>query len=303
MQITPTTLYYSAPLTPGGREDNWQCDAVTRPPEVLCNFLLSVEVNIGIFDLRTADIQPTLDEWGFEKHMFPTRVNQRDLIDHVPASFEDYKEEITAFLKTLLKADDVVLFDTVVRHKDTEEPVKLIDSPFVGPYMRVHVDQNPRSAWARMEHHGGSNREFRRFQILNVWRPLLKPVRNYPLALCDYRSLDPQVDLVTTRRILPKWMHERWVQDREGYSLKYRPEHRWCHWSALAPEEAIVFKCYDTASKSLALKEDGGIPKSLECGLVEVAGLCPHSAFFDPQGPGKGHLRSSVEVRALVLYA
>ncbi|WP_439373840.1 CmcJ/NvfI family oxidoreductase [Bradyrhizobium sp. DASA03120] len=303
METTPTTLYYSAPLAPGGREDNWECDAATQPPTVLCNFRLSVEVNVGVLDLRTADDQPTLDGWGFEKHLFPTRVDQRGLIDHVSPTIEEYQHEIVGALRRLLNADDVVLFDTVVRHKDTEEPVKMIDSPFVGPYMRVHVDQNPRSAWARLGHHGGPNRVFRRFQILNAWRPLLEPVRNYPLALCDYRSLDPEVDLVTTRRVLPEWMHERWVQDREGYSLKHRPEHRWCHWSALTPDETIVFKCYDSASSSLALKADGAIPPELEGELIEVAGLCPHSAFLDPYGPTKGHLRSSIEVRALVFYA
>jgi hypothetical protein len=39
-----------------------------------------------------------------------------------------------------------------------------------------------------------------------------------------------------------------------------------------------------------------------QCNLLDVAGLCPHTAFFDPQGPAKGPLRSSLDVRALVLY-
>lgn len=307
MEYASATLYYSAALTPGGREDNWQCDAVTRPPEVICNFR-TVGAEVGIVDLRTVDLSPTLDDWGFQKQVFPTRIDERDILDYVPASIEAYQQETKDFLKALLRADDAVLFDTCVRHKDTEKPVRLIGGPFVGPYLRVHVDQNPRSARARLEHHAGSAREFRRFQIINVWRPLVEPVKNFPLALCDYRSLTPSDDLVTTRRILPEWMHERWVQDREGYSLKYREEHRWYHWSALTPEEVIMFKCYDSASKSLALCQESSekkeilIPNSHDSGLIEVAGLCPHTAFFDSRGPATGHLRSSVDVRILVLY-
>jgi hypothetical protein len=41
-----------------------------------------------------------------------------------------------------------------------------------------------------------------RFQILNVWRPLVDPVEDYPLALCDARSLTP-ADLVDTERRAP----------------------------------------------------------------------------------------------------
>jgi cephamycin C biosynthesis protein len=31
-------LYYGAPLTPMGREDNWVIDAVSQPPKIICNF-------------------------------------------------------------------------------------------------------------------------------------------------------------------------------------------------------------------------------------------------------------------------
>ena len=150
--------------------------------------------------------------------------------------------------------------------------------------------------------------DFRRFQILNIWRPLIEPVRNYPLALCDYRSLDPQTDLVTTRRILPEWMHKLWVQDREGYSLKHRACHGWYHWGGLTPEELIVFKCHDSASTSLALCEASHEARTQrtsggqQFSLLDVAGLCPHTAFFDPRGHSTGHLRSSIDVRVLVLY-
>jgi len=55
-------------------------------------------------------------------------------------------------------------------------------------HQRVHVDQSPNAARARAASHG-LGREFRRFQIINTWQPLIEPVRNFPLAMCDYRSV------------------------------------------------------------------------------------------------------------------
>jgi cephamycin C biosynthesis protein len=300
-------LYYSAPLIPGGREDDWHYDAVSDPPNVLSNFL-TIAIEAEIADLRSKDFKPTLDLWGFEKYEFSTTVNQVDLSNSDPEAIDAYRDETTSYLKAVLGADDVVLFDTVVRNKDTEAPVKPSASPFVGPYMRVHVDQNPRSALARLKHHVGFRAGLRRFQILNVWRPLIIPVKNYPLALCDYQSLNPHKDLIATRRLLPEWMHELWVQDREGYSLKHSAEHRWYYWKFLTPSEAIVFKCHDSASTSLALGQEGrdarsqDMPNSIEFSLLDVSGLCPHTAFFDRRSPDQGHLRSSVDVRVLALY-
>jgi cephamycin C biosynthesis protein len=163
--------------------------------------------------------------------------------------------------------------------------------------LRVHVDQSPKSARARAADHTGPGRPFRRFQIVNIWRPLIEPVRNFPLALCDYRSLDLSADLVPTRLRFPAWL-----KDRENYSVRYNPGHRWHYWGSLSPDEVILFKCYDSASRGLALADEGA-----ECGerddLIDTAGLCPHTAFFDEKGPATGHLRTSLEMRALLFYS
>lgn len=320
METTPATLFYSAPLTPGGRVDNWHYDAVSRPPDTIKNFL-AVKINVDVGDVRKAeDINPTIDVCGFQKFDFPSRVDQKNFMRHGADSIEAYIQETGNFLKDALGADDVLHFDTCIRQRDTEAPANIKDDPFVGPYQRVHVDQNPASALARLKYHGGPDLKPRRFQIINVWRPFIEPVRNFPLALLDYRSLDPYEDLVITRRMLPDWMHKNYAQDLEGYSVKHNERHRWYHWSALTPEEVVIFKCHDSASKSLilshqrALKIEQALAEgsdirtvqtdlpSLEGELMDIAGVCPHTAFFDEQGPATGHLRSSADLRFLVLY-
>lgn len=294
MPTVSTRLYYAAPLEDAGTREGWVIDAVSRPPEILTNFR-KVPVDVEIADLREVDVRPTLDDAGFERVARPTRVDQRELAARAEPAIAAYQQETCALLQARTGADDVVIFDATWR---SEDPDAVPGGPNQSAHLRVHVDQNPASARARAAHHAGPastkpSRPFHRFQIVNVWRPLLAPVRNYPLALCDYRTVDVAADLVTTRLCFPAWL-----KDGENYSVTFNARHRWYHWAALTPDEALIFKCYDSASRTLALASDG----AERPGLLDVAGLCPHTAFFNPGGPSHGRLRTSLELRALVLY-
>jgi cephamycin C biosynthesis protein len=289
MSTVSTLLCYGAPLVPSGPDDDWLIDGVSRSPELILNFRL-VAVKTVVTDLRDGKIHPRLDDMGFEKLQFPTRVDQRALLQRQVSSLEQYQAETGALLKSLTIADAVLFFDTTLRREHTD----IARIPPIQPaHLRVHVDQNPRSALARAINHGGPERQFRRFQIINVWRPLIEPVRNFPLALCDYRSVDLSADLVSTRLNFASGL-----KDRENYSLKSNSNHRWYYWKSLSPHEVIVFKCYDSASRDLSIVSDG----TERSGSINVAGLCPHTAFFDENGPKTGHLRTSLEMRALLFY-
>ena len=270
MSIASTLLYYGAPLMPMGREDNWLIDAVSRPPETIWNFR-KVAIKTAVTDLRDEKIHPRLDDMGFEKLISPTQVDQRALSDRLILSLEEYQVETGALLKSLTSADEVLFFDATVRSEDANTSRV---QPVQPAHLRVHVDQNPRSALARAVNHGGPERQFRRFQIINVWRPLIEQVRNFPLALCDWRSVDLSADLVSTRLNFPPWL-----KDRENYSLKFNSSHRWYYWGSISPDEVIIFKCYDSASRDLALVSEG----TERSGLIDVAGLCPHTAFWDEE--------------------
>jgi hypothetical protein len=75
----------------------------------------------------------------------------------------------------------------------------------------VHVDQTTTSAIARVHRHlpeaDAPSLVKRRFQIINLWRPISHAALDWPLALCDYRSLDGKKDLHPVALIYP---------DREG---------------------------------------------------------------------------------------
>ncbi len=78
----------------------------------------------------------------------------------------------------------------------------------------------------------------RRFQIINVWRPLVDPVQNWPLAMCDARSIETS-DQVDTERRSPTHVGEILM-------ATFNPQHRWFYFPKMHPKEVLVFKTFDS---------------------------------------------------------
>jgi hypothetical protein len=114
-----------------------------------------------------------------------------------------------------------------------------------------------------------------RVQVINVWRPIRGPLQDAPLAVCDAGSVAPG-DLVPADLV---------YRDRVGetYGVKFNPEHRWYYVSDMQPDEALLLKCYDSAT-------DGR------------ARFAPHTAFEDPTAPADKLPRESIELRTLVFH-
>ena len=110
---------------------------------------------------------------------------------------------------------------------------------------------------------------------MNVWRPLIEPVIDAPLALCDARTVMAQ-DLVAAEIRYPG-------RSGEIYVLKHSPLHRWHYFPHMTKREVLVFKQYDAQASG-------------------VSRFTPHAAFLDPAAPADAPLRASVEARCLVLF-
>ncbi|KAJ1555613.1 hypothetical protein HK405_015647, partial [Cladochytrium tenue] len=77
---------------------------------------------------------------------------------------------------------------------------------------------------------------FKRVQIINIWRSLVGPVTNAPLAMLDFRSMDPVAkDLSRHASIFGI-----------GMDLHHSPAHRWGYIRHQMPDEIIFLKCYDS---------------------------------------------------------
>ena len=112
--------------------------------------------------------------------------------------------------------------------------------------------------------------------IIQVWRPIAKPIVVNPLAMIDARTVAPE-DLVAAERRFPNRVGET-------YQLKYNPAQRWYYYPEMRREEAIVFKVYDS-------EKDGR------------ARFTPHSSFTtDDAPPPDAPPRQSIEVRTLAFF-
>ncbi len=107
------------------------------------------------------------------------------------------------------------------------------------PANLAHVDQTTKATIARVHRHLPAEEApgllQHRFQIINLWRPIGKPAYDWPLALCDYRSVDPKNDTFPVTLIYP---------DREGETMafKYNPKHQWKYLRGMTPDEFVLIK-------------------------------------------------------------
>ncbi|KAL3434767.1 hypothetical protein BDV09DRAFT_168926 [Aspergillus tetrazonus] len=78
----------------------------------------------------------------------------------------------------------------------------------------------------------------RRFQILNVWRPLVPHLRDWPLALCDMRTVSRE-DLVEADLISPGFQGENMF-------LYFSPHYKFYFRDRQTCDEVWVFKQFDS---------------------------------------------------------
>ena len=229
---------------------------------------------LPIFDGRLIAKNFSLDREGFALVRHPTVV--RNFYDDEEVR-RVYYPAAEAFLKATLKADRVVIFDHTVRKRVEGAP----DIRGAGPRQpatRVHVDQTVASGANRVREHLPQEAEELlkgRVQVINLWRPIRGPLRDSPLAMLDGTTVK-EGDLVASDLIYPN-------RSGETYSVTYSSDHRWFYFPDMTPDEAILLKCYDSAT-------DGRTR------------FGPHTAFIDPTTPADTPPRESIELRTLVFH-
>lgn len=129
------------------------------------------------------------------------------------------------------------------------------------------------------------------FILCSVWKPLRGPLRDWPLAVCDARSVSED-ELVVADQVYPKHVTEN-VQVHHG------PSQRWYYLSNQQPEELLLFRQTDSKPEQL---RGGGKSAKLTCFPVLSQSGCPHSSFCNPLSNANELPRESIEARALVYF-
>ncbi len=228
---------------------------------------------VAIHDARPLAGALSLDVEGFELVSAPSAFES---FENEAAIRAIHYPEVERLVAAATGAERVIAFDHNVRSAAREARG---EAGIRGPVPRTHNDftarSGPERAQRELEARGLDARLLRRrFAIVNLWRPIGRPVEKSPLALCDARSI-ADGDLIACDLI---------YRDRVGetYALQFDPAQLWYHFPLLAPDEAILIKGYDSSER--------------------VARFTAHSAFDDPGSRRDAPERESIEARALVIY-
>lgn len=232
----------------------------------------SVEVEDG----RGRNLSPNefdgQDASGFDLLVSPSRV--KNFLDREEVE-TTYEMELGQLIKAHTGAYRVEFFDHTVRASDPEiRETKQVREPAT----LVHNDYTANSGFVCLRENLGDEAEALakgRFQIINIWRPLVDPVENFPLVLCDVRSIDEK-DMVDAERRAPNHIGE--------ISLAtFNPAHRWIYFANMRPDEVLLFKTFDSINQGRN-----------KCSI--------HTAINLPDAPANARPRESIESRAFAFY-
>jgi len=275
-QDVSTTLYYFTPPADGSKPfSEINTDPVTGKRN--SNWEREEHEKV-VTNLRGKEGRMTLDGNGFQYVQHESKFNDFDNDEKIK---QEYYAESEKLIKDVTGASKVVFFDHTIRRNN---PGQVEDTPDKRqPVPLVHVDQTTTSSTTRVRKHLPAEyadaflAAGKRFQIINLWRPIAYPAWDYPLALCDFQSINFSADLVPTTLVYPDF-------HGETNSVKFSEDHRWYYLRGMRTDETVFIKCFDSV-------QDGS-----------VAILTPHTAFIDSTTPPGSPLRQSIELRALVFY-
>ena len=187
-------------------------------------------------------------------------------------------------IKKLTGGTEVIVFDHTRRSTVPEQREK---HNARDPVPAPHSDYSDASVEQRMRDVFGDKageRLDRRFAMVNAWRSMTGTIEQWPLAVCDARTINENLLIDTYRhaphRAEPSFEYSRSSSTRHA---TFDSAHRWFYFPEMQRDEVLLFKNYDTI-------KDGTARFSL------------HSAFEDPFTPPEPKPRESIETRAFVFF-
>lgn len=275
--VVEGAVYYAVP---GDRPLFWhQYPPPPGQPETNIEF---AEHMVPIRDARHAKAMFRLDVEGAAIYRRPSAV--RDFYDEDELHRVGYPEA-AAIAKTVSGARHAFVFDHNVRRAaDAIEPRQTAAQK---PVFHIHTDFSAAAAPVRLrdfaDHAAALGVKSMlsaalasrcRFAVVNIWRPIVGPVRDSPLALVDASSVG-QSDLLAAALLYPQ-------RRGEIYYLRFNAAHRWWYLPDMQADEVWAFKNYDSAT-------DGR------------ARFTPHTAFIDTRRERVAP-RESIEFRTFVVF-
>jgi hypothetical protein len=248
-------------------------------------------VNTGRYETHVVPIRdgrPVQDTFRLETHGFELvghRSAVRDFTDEAEVDAV-YVPEVLEFVKDRLGADDVVSRGWVLRR--SVAPAENASQPAAG---LVHIDYAPEGAaevaaavYAEQFPDGPG---YRRAVATSTWRVFSPPPQDWPLALCDFRSVAPEDGLPNTLYFVDRIPEDPFGpvdglrKVTSGSEFHHNPDHEWWYFRDMTRDEVLFFVFHDSDHSR--------------------AWRVPHSAFADPTAQATVP-RHSIEFRTFAFF-
>ena len=225
-----------------------------------------------------------LDREGFVLVPHVSSVADFDAIQHDPATDQLYIDEMTSLLAQVTGASMAMMLGGGKKRFGESATDKLAPLSNAKPARYPHADNTDTSAAGLVDLvaefvEGVEPGRYSRWAMYNLWRSVSPPPQDFPLAVCDARTIAP-ADEVTVLAITEELGAGEIRHDTTGYM--HNPAHRWHFYRDMTPGEVLIFKAHDTDATR--------------------AGRVPHTAFTDSTCPAGTPTRASVEMRGLALF-
>jgi hypothetical protein len=256
-----------------------------------------IDVNTGRFEphrVLIRDGRPVQSQFSLDTHGFTLARHHSAIADFTDKAAVDaaYPAEVMDIVKSLTGADLVVLLGSVVRTADATAGGKT--QP---PATDAHVDFTPTRAARYAERVFRQTMRqtvpdgplFKRFIASSCWRAFSDPPQDWPLAVCDSRSVAPEEGTPNVMVVVDKLPdREAMYGPLEGEDampaasvFHFNPNHRWWYFPDMTRDELLLVKFYDSDHSR--------------------AWRTPHTAFRDPTYPN-ARTRSSIEFRSFAFF-
>lgn len=263
------------------------------------------EMNTGDYvDHATVvrDGMPMRDHFTLDTHGFRIAQHRSAIADFHDRAQVDalYLKEVEELVRQLSGADRVAAQGWMIR---TSADLTAIAQEKVEGYQHVggiqppageaHVDYNEltgKRAAARIHEQSFPDAPpYSRYICFSLWRTFSPGPQDWPLALCDGRTVTDEETASNTLFVVDEFpTGDALTAPVEGEDqmiaatiFRYRPRHRWWYFSNMAADDVLLFKFQDSDHS--------------------VAWRCPHTAFHDTSLPDT-KTRASIEVRCIAYF-
>jgi hypothetical protein len=248
-------------------------------------------INTGTYESHTVPIRngrPMQDVFRTDTQGFEIVSRQSAVADFTDKAEVEavYLPEVIEFVKQRTGADEVVTRGAILRR--SAAPAEHSSQPQAAI---VHVDYGPESAQqtaARVyAEHFPDGPGFSRAVTTSTWRVFSPPPQDWPLAVCDFRSIGDDEGVPNELYLVDKLPDDPFAEVDQskvvttGSQFLFNPNHEWWYFPDMTRDEVLFFVFHDSDHSR--------------------AWRVLHSAFRDPTVEGAVP-RHSIEVRSFAFF-